>query len=335
MENSTSQSDSSNQPPFYKRKAFIYLSIACIALITTGIAAMFHKNYPGVKLKDLAAELINNDVPPGGNRAVLTTASGKKIVLNEAADGELGEESGLIFRKTGNGELMYETSAEVTGNLNEDFHTITTPKGGTYQITLPDGSRVWLNAGSTLTFPLNLVHNKERRIEISGEAYLEVTKGAMHPFRVSTNHQLIKVLGTHFNINNYTDDHVVKTTLLEGSLKMRPFGKEATSSEDVVLKVGQQGIIERGSINVVRIDTAEVLAWKNGLFICNNEPLESIMKRVSRWYDIDVVYQDIDTSKLFDVKVSRFEHVSKVLSLLEKAGGVHFKMEPGKIIAMK
>lgn len=334
MENNTSQSDPSNQPPFYKRKAFIYLSIACIALIVTGIAAMFHRNYPGVKLKDLAAELINNDVPPGGNRAVLTLANGQTIILNEAADGKLGEEAGLIFRKTGHGQLTYEIKGNAVENQDDDFHTITTPKGGTYQIILPDGSKVWLNAASTIRFPLNLTYNKERKVEINGEAYLEVVKDAVHPFKVTTNQQLLKVLGTHFNICNYTDDEIVKTTLLEGSLRMKAFGENA-SSPGIILKMGEQGIVDHGVVRMVKADTTEALAWKNGLFICNNEPLGNIMKRVSRWYDVEVVYQDIDPSKIFDVKASRLEHISKVLGMLELTGNVHFKMEPGKIIAMK
>lgn len=334
MEN-TSQTDPLKEAPFYKRKAFIYLSIACIALITTGIAAMFHRNYPGVKLKDLAAELINNDVPPGGNRAVLTLASGETIVLNEVADGKLGEESGLIFRKTGDGELMYEINANASEDHNGDFHTITTPKGGTYHITLPDGSKVWLNAASTLKFPLNLLSRKDRKVELNGEAYLEVIKDVKHPFKVITDQQSLQVLGTNFNVCNYKDDQFAKTTLLEGSLKMKTVGTNLSSPEEVILRSGQQGIVDHGTLSTIKADTAEVLAWKNGLFVCNNEPLESIMKRISRWYDVEIVYQDIDPRKIFDVKISRFEHVSKVLNLLEMAGGVHFKMEPGKIVAMK
>src|SRR5690606_1448893 len=126
----------------------------------------------------------------------------------------------IIFHKTGNGELMYEISANAVEDHN-DFHTISTPKGGTYQVTLPDGSKVWLNAASTLKFPLNLASEKERKIELNGEAYLEVVKDAKRPFKVITDQQLLQVLGTHFNISNYTDDQTVKTTLLEGSLRMK------------------------------------------------------------------------------------------------------------------
>lgn len=335
MENNTSPSESIHEPPFYKRKAFIYLAIACIALIATGIAALFHKNYPGVNLKNLAAELINHDLPPGGSRAVLTLADGSTIVLNEAADGKLGEEAGLIFRKTGNGQLLYEIGTYDEGGPYQGYHTISTPRGGTYQITLPDGSKVWLNAESTLKFPVNLVDLKERVVELNGEAYLDVIKDEKHPFKLITDRQLIKILGTKLNVNNYDNDTLAKTTLVTGSIHLNALGKNKAAEKEVALKGNQQAIVSLQDINVLKADTTEVLAWKNGWFVFNNEPLESIMKKVSRWYDVEVGYQDINKHKTFTGKVSRFEHVSKVLKLLESAGGIHFVMEQGKITAAK
>lgn len=335
MENNTSQPEPFNEPPFYKRKAFIYLSVACIALIATGIAAMFHKNYPGVNLKNLAAELINHDIPPGGSRAILTLPSGKVIVLNEAADGELGREAGLIFRKTGNGELLYERDHMYTGLQYDAFHIISTPKGGTYQITLPDGSKVWLNAASTFKFSANFSTMKVREVELSGEAYLEVVKDLKHPFRVITDKQLVKVLGTHFNVNNYADDQIAKTTIFRGSVNVSALNKVAPSETDIILKTSQQAIVDHGRVTTIKADTAEVRAWKNGLFVFDNESLESIMKKISRWYDVEVIYQNIDMNSIFSGSVSRFEHVSTVLKQLELSGGVHFKIEEGKIIAMK
>lgn len=332
MENNTSPSESVQEPPFYKRKAFIYLAIACIALIATGIAAMFHKNYPGVNLKNLAAELINHDLPPGGDRAVLTLADGKTIVLNEAADGKLGEEAGLVFRKTGNGQLLYEVNDEEAGPY-QGFHTITTPRGGTYQITLPDGSKVWLNAESTLKFPVNLADLKEREVELSGEAYLEVTKDAKHPFKVISPRQWIKILGTKLNVSSYRNDSLGKTTLVNGSIHVSTLNK--VPGTGVTLKANQQAVVSHGNISVLKVDTTAVLAWKNGWFVFDHEPLESIMKKVSRWYDVDVSYQGIDKHQLFTGKVSRAEHVSAVLKQLESAGGIHFIMEQGKIIAAK
>jgi hypothetical protein len=318
--------------PFYKQRAFIYLSIACLALIATGIAAMFHKNYPNINFKNLAAEFVSHDIPPGGNRAILTLADGKAITLNEAADGELVNEAGIVVRKTGNGQLVYEAVGD-DKDAGHTYHTVSTPKGGTYQVMLPDGTKVWLNAASTLIFPTSFVSLTERRIELNGEAYFEVTKDIKHPFKIVTKKQEVQVLGTHLNISSYADDSFVKTTLFEGAIKVSNL--HTTNRSMVILKPGQQSIIKQGVITVVKADPKEVLAWKNGLFIFDDEPLESIMKKVSRWYDVDVVYQGVDKNKLFDGSVSRFDHASKVLRQLELRGGVHFKIEEGKIIAMK
>nr|WP_121269248.1 FecR family protein [Pedobacter schmidteae] len=326
--------------PFYKRKSFIYLTAACLALMITGIAAMFHKNYPGVKFKDFATDLINHDIPPGGSRAVLTLANGKTITLNEAADGELVKEAGIVVRKTGHGQLVYEVAGDNGDNGTLNYNTISTPKGGTYQIILPDGTKVWLNAASELRFPTSFVSVKERRIELSGEAYFEVAKiniktkapgtvGARMPFIVSTDKQEVEVLGTHFNVNSYADDVRAKTTLLEGAVRVK------AGNVTKVLRPGQQSIAGKGEIEVINADLDEAMAWKNGVFVFNDEPLESIMKKVARWYDVEVVYQDIDKHKRFGGSVSRFDHVSKVLRQLELTGGVHFKIEEGRITAMK
>lgn len=331
MENNNNQSEPVNEPPFYKRNAFIYLAIACIALIATGIAAMFHKNYPGVNLKNLAAELINHDIPPGGNRAVLMLANGKTVVLNEAADGILEDEDGVVLRKTGNGQLRYEVGNNYSQNQYDSFHTISTPKGGVYEITLSDGSVIWLNAASTLKFNAR----KERKIELSGEAYLKVVRNAKHPFVVVTDRQTIQVSGAHFNVNNYTDQPTVKTSLFEGNLELSPSGVQSSSASGIALKVGQGGIIDHGSIRTMKVDTAEVLAWKNGLFVFENEPLGSIMKKISRWYDVEVIYQHADPYETFVGRISRYEHLSAVLKLLEATGKVHFKIEQGKIFVMK
>lgn len=319
--------------PFYKRKAFIYLSAACIALIVTGIAAMLHNNYPNVKFKDLAAELVSHDIPPGGNKAILTLADGKTITLNEAADGELVKAEGMVIRKTGHGQLVYEVVGNEAAAATDSHNTVSTPKGGTYQIILPDGTTVWLNAASTLKFPTSFVSLNERKVELNGEAYFEVTKNAKQPFKVLTAKQEVQVLGTHFNISSYADEPAVKTTLFEGSVKVKNL--RGVKEGNVILKPGQQSIINEGVIKVTKADVDEVLAWKNGVFVFNDEPLESIMKKVSRWYDVEVVYEGVDKNKLFGGSVSRFDNVSKVLRQLELTGGVHFKVEEGRIIAMK
>lgn len=319
--------------PFYKRRAFVYLTAACIALIVTGIAAIFHKNYPDVKFPDLGLEFAVQDIPPGGHKAILTLADGRTITLNEAADGELAKESGIVVRKAGNGQLVYEVTGQTDQAAALTYNTISTPKGGTYQVILPDGTIVWLNAASSLRFPTSFVSLKERKIELSGEAYFEVAKDVRHPFRVLTSKQEVQVLGTHFNISSYLDDKIEKTTLFEGSVKVSNLQKSGDAS--VILVPGQQSNIIEAETTITKADLDDVLAWKNGVFVFNDEPLESIMKKVSRWYDVEVVYDGIDKNKLFGGSVSRFDNVSKVLRQLELTGGVHFKVEEGRIIVMK
>lgn len=320
--------------PFYQRKDFLYLAAACLALIVAGVASIFYKNSPTLNFSDLSSINAEKDIPPGGNKAILTLADGKTIVLNEVADGELAKAGGMLIRKTGNGQLIYEVTAGQSTAAGYTYNTISTPKGGTYQVILPDGTKVWLNAASSLKFPTSFTAMKERKIELSGEAYFEVTKDVKHPFIVHTDKQEIEVLGTHFNISSYADESFLKTTLFEGSVKVSNL--EKTGSLPVVLKPGQQSILAKGEIKVGQVDIDEVLAWKNGLFVFNDEPLEHIMKKVSRWYDVEVVYEPgLDKNKRFGGSVSRFDKVSKVLRQLELTGGVHFKVEEGRITAMK
>ncbi|TKC07155.1 FecR family protein [Pedobacter frigoris] len=318
-----------NVIPFYKTRAFIYLTAACIALMVAGLATLFY-NYPGVKFKNFTVELQEEDIAPGGNKATLTLADGKVITLNEAADGELVNESGIVIRKTGNGQVVYEVTGNNGSQKRPVYNTISTPKGGTYQIVLPDGTRVWLNAASTLKFPSTFANLMNRKVELSGEAYFEAAKDKDHPFIVKSHDQEVKVLGTHFNISSYTDETQTKTTLLEGKIEVVSGGKTA------LLKPGQQSTVQATrAINLANADVEAEMAWKNGLFIFDDEPLESIMRKISRWYDVEVVYQDIDKNRLFGGSVSRFDHVSKVLRQLELTGRVHFKIEEGKIIITK
>ncbi|WP_316794676.1 FecR family protein [Pedobacter frigoris] len=315
--------------PFYKTKAFIYLTAACIALMVGGLTTLFY-NYPGVKFKNFTVELPEEDIAPGGNKATLTLADGKVITLNEAADGELVNDAGIIIRKTGHGQLVYEVTGKNVSQNGPVYNTVSTPKGGTYKIILPDGSRVWLNAASMLKFPSTFSNLINRNVELSGEAYFEVAKDKNHPFVVKSHQQEVKVLGTHFNISSYIDEDQTSTTLLEGQVQVTSDGKNR------ILKPGQQSVIDaNGKIAVQEADVDGVMSWKNGLFVFDDEPLESIMKKVSRWYDVEVVYQGIDKNKRFGGSVSRFDHVSKVLRQLELTGSVHFKIEGGRIIAMK
>lgn len=314
------------QTPFYKRSAFIYLCIACVALIVTGIAAMFHNNQPGSKFKNFSDQLVTYDIPPGGNKAILTLEDGRTITLNEVPNGKLADQSGVTITKIGHGELAYHT--ETTGALVHAgiTNTIVTPNGGTYVITLADGTRVWLNAESKLSFPATFDGMQERKVDLVGEAYFEVVS-ERKPFKVLTKNQEIEVSATHFNVECYPGDVLSKTTLFEGPAKVG-----TTSAQKVSLVPGQQAIINQGTIRLITVDLDDVLAWKSGVFVFEEEPLEDIMKKISRWYDVDVIYQNIDKNKLFTANAPRSENVSKVLKRLELSGGVHFKIEEGRII---
>ncbi|WP_316751495.1 FecR family protein [Pedobacter gandavensis] len=320
--------------PFHKRKAFFYLAVACMTLIMSGTIALFYSKDSNSEFQNLSSlTYAGKDISAGGDKAKLTLGNGKVIVLNEASDGELLKVGGMLIRKTGNGQLVYEVAADQVLGTAYTYNIISTPKGGTYHVILPDGTKVWLNAASSLKFPTSFTYQKERNIELTGEAYFEVSKDAKHPFRVHTPKQEVEVLGTHFNISSYVDELAVKTTLFEGSVKVSNLHKEGSH---IILKPGEQSVVSKGEITVAKADLEEALAWKNGLFVFNDEPLEGIMKKVSRWYDVEVVYEPgLDKNKRFGGSVSRFDKVSKVLRQLELTGGVHFKIEEGRIIAMK
>lgn len=274
------------------------------------------------------------DIAPGGNKAFLTLANGKRIVLTDAKNGELAEESGIKVIKTADGQLVYNVSngiSPVTGT-----NKIETPAGGQYQVRLPDGTKVWLNAASSLTFPTKFA-KLERRVMLSGEAYFEVAKDKRHPFIVKTEQQEVEVLGTHFNINSYQDEPELKTTLLEGSVKVTLNSSARhlkMQDKGIIIKPSQQAILQNNKLKIQTVDIQEAVDWKNGEFIFNNESLESIMRKISRWYNVDISYGNIRRTKLFSGKISRFENVSEVLNMLELTGEVHFKTEERRITVL-
>ena len=261
------------------------------------------------------------DLPPGGNKAVLTLGDGSEIILDSAKNGNLGNQGNSNITKSKTGELIYnEGSAKAVNTIV--FNTVTTPKGGQYHIVLPDGSGVWLNAASSLKFPTSFT-GKERRVEITGEVYFEVMHNAKMPFIVKINETEVAVLGTHFNVMAYPDEKTLKTTLLEGAVKVSRAGKSAT------LSPGQQASITNsvGNINVLtNVDTEKEMAWKNGYFQFEDENLESIMRQVSRWYDVDVNYDGNMSKEHFTGRLPRNANVSKVLKILSLSG-VKFRIE--------
>jgi transmembrane sensor len=278
------------------------------------------------------------DVDPGGSKAVLTLADGSKIILDQAGKGKLAQQAGVQIVKTTNGQLVYtikEATGPGKGTASNLTNTISTPRGGQYQVNLPDGTRVWLNAASSLKFPLSFAGLKERKVELKGEAYFEVEKDAAIPFIVQSDQQTVQVIGTHFNINSYEDEPTTKTTLLEGAVKVTAVN--GTAAEQAFLKPGQQALINSAStsVKVIRVDPMVEIAWKNGQFFFENEPIKNIMKKIARWYDVEVIYEDDVTGKTVWGSVTRYAKVSKVLSILELTGGIHFKVEGRRIIVHK
>jgi len=264
-------------------------------------------------------ELAEHDIAPGRNTATLTLANGSKIVLAESVKGKLATESGIIITKDADGHIVYQVD-DVRGTTSQNklaYNTLSTTKGEQYQVNLPDGTKVWLNAASSLTYAPSFSGRSERIVQLSGEAYFEVAKDKLHPFIVKTRDQEVKVLGTHFNVNSYRDESTEKTTLLEGSVNI---------NNKAVLQPGQQSVVSNaGNIQVQQADLSGAVAWKNGYFQFNDVPLQIIMRQISRWYDIDIIYKGTLTNDAFNGVIDRKASLSRILKILEK-GGVKFSV---------
>ena len=299
---------------------------AAIITIALGLAAWFQFIRPK---KDIAAiqpqtERFKNDIAPGGNHATLTLANGQKVMLDSAADGLIARQNGSSIIKA-SGELKYTQA----GRLDQvQYNTLATPRGGQYQLTLPDGSRVWLDASSSIRYPTSF-RNTERRVEISGQAYFEIAHRQPQPFTVSVNGTETRDIGTAFNIDAYGDEPALKVTLVEGSVIV------SKNARTLTLSPNQQAQVKQDQIELVRdADTEAALAWKNGLFQFEGASVATIMNQLSRWYDIQVEYES-PISKHFRGTISRNVNVSDVFRMLELTGEVHFKIEGKKITVMK
>jgi transmembrane sensor len=269
------------------------------------------------------------DIAPGKNIATLTLSNGQKVNLNNAGNGQVAIQAGVKIIKAGSGQITYVAGA-VRNAVDIELNNISTPRGGQWQVTLPDGSKVWLNSSSSLSYPAKFHGQKRRIVELSGEAYFEIAKNKTHPFIVKTDKQSVEVLGTHFNINSYPDEPSVKTTLAEGRVRVSDL-----TGKTKVLVPGQQAILKNGTLTVGDANVEEALAWKNGYFRFNDESIQSIMRKLSRWYNIEVQYgEDIYTEGL-NGKVSRFKNISQVLRALEATKTVHFKIEGRRVTVMK
>ncbi|AFD07227.1 FecR family protein [Solitalea canadensis] len=254
------------------------------------------------------------DILPGSDKALLTLADGTVKSLTDAQNGIVATQGGVRIEKDGNGNVRYFVGPQEAESTA--MNTIATPKGGKFQVTLPDGSKAMLNAASSLSYPVHFTGN-ERRVRMTGEVYFEIKKLVRPegkgniPFFVETDKQEIQVLGTHFNVNAYGDENTVRTTLVEGSVNVR-----CNSGQSVLLKPGQQAVLT-GTLEVREADIQQQLAWVNGDFIFRGETLENVLRQVSRWYDVDVECPAHIGQLRFNGMVSRSQPISSIIKMIQ------------------
>ena len=300
-----------------KSRVFLYATAATVLLMAALFMVFRYTNTPSLPRHIISEK---PDLKPGGDKATLTIADGRTIALDSTQKNIV--EAGNVQVTNAGGQLLYEGNSS-----KEEWHTLTTPKGGQYRLVLPDGSMVWLNAASSITYPTAFT-GSQRTVEITGEAYFEVMHYENRRFIVSANRITTEVLGTHFNVNAYDDEAGMKITLLEGSVKI-----SQNNGRSAILKPGQQAQLETdGKLLVTdNINTEEVLAWKNGWFDFNDASIETIMRQVARWYGVDIRYEG-KVNYHFNAEIERNVPVSKLFQLLEMTDRVHFTIKDTTII---
>ncbi|MDE1192756.1 MAG: FecR family protein [Arachidicoccus sp.] len=302
---------------------------AIILLISAGIAVYYWKE-KSIK-KQIIAETANisKDILPGGNKAILTLADGSEVVLDSVQKGQVFNQGQSNIIKSDDGLLIYQNNKN--DNVSARYNTLSTPRSGQYRLVLPDGTKVWLNAASSIRYPVAFA-GKERVVEVTGEAYFEVIHIENMPFRVKTGRNVIEDIGTHFNINAYEDEPSTKVSLLEGKVKIN-----TDKTEGTVLIPGQQGQINStGNIKIeVDKNIGASIAWKNGYFdFEDGENLQGIMRQISRWYDVNVEYEGGISDMHFGGKITRDCNLSEVLKILSFSN-IHYRIENKNLIIMK
>lgn len=307
--------------PVYKRRSFqVAASILLFLVISLDVANQ-------LRHKPMILRAQNHDLAPGGNKAVLTLADGSKLDLNGIKNGALTAQPGAHIIKQ-SGQLAYNAATDNSSSIQVGYNTLTTPKGGQYQLTLIDGTKVWLNAASSLRFP-TAFSGSERVVELNGEAYFEVAHNSKQPFKVKTAGQLVQDIGTQFDVNSYPDEDAVTTTLIEGSVKIYD------AKGQTLIKPGQQYLLKNSGLSEVKDDVNidEVTAWKSGMFQFNNADIKTIMRQIGRWYNVDVEYAGQIPASTYHGRISRNSNASTVLKILELSG-INFTIE-GRTIIVK
>jgi len=286
---------------------------AAVILISFGI--YFYKQFDSTFTHPIPKQA---EVMPGKIGATLTLADGRKISLGNIGNGDTTIDGGIHIVKTADGQLIYELS-DLNGADNK-VHTLSTGPGETIALTLPDKSRVWLNASSSIRYATHIAKHAERNVSLNGEAYFEVFKDHQHPFVVVNREQKVQVLGTSFNIEAYPNEATMKTTLLEGSVRIST-ESDGTIKVVKILKPNQQATVQAGRITIQEVIADDAIAWKQGFFLFNSERLESVMNKISRWYNVEVIFENPELkNETMLGTISRYDQLSKVLKVIERTG---------------
>lgn len=315
-------------------KLYLKLSIAALILIFFAVGFHFYsweQHSPEGVRKLKVASIKPNDIQPGGNKAILTLADGSKIELDESKNGILVNQGSFNVRKSADGVIAYVFNSHDKDLASRAtlpiYNTIETPVGGKYQLILADGTRVWLNSASSLRFPV-IFNSDSREVELKGEAYFEVSKELGRKFSVRSGNQSVEVLGTHFNINAYSDEHSIRTTLLEGEVRVI----ELNSKDSKLLKPGEQSIVDK-NIYIENIDTQTEIAWKEGYFNFSRADIETVMRQLARWYGVHAKYEGVLPEHHFSGAISTDLTLLEVLEILEKSN-IHFKLVGKEVTVM-
>lgn len=314
--------------PVRKRRwpAVAAAAILILSIGAAGASYWYFRN-PARINRPLAQNVFKNDVLPGSNKAILTLSNGTKIILDSAHNGALARQGNTTVIKLDGGQLAYKGGQSTPQPADIRYNTIATPRGGQYQVILPDGSKVWLNAASSLSFP-TAFGGRERKVLLEGEAYFEIQKDKARPFLVEVGKMKVKVLGTRFDVMAYGDEEAVKTTLLDGAVRIW-----GTQKDSVTLNPGEQAELKKNQNLEVRpgIDVDAAIAWKDGLFYFHDADIKTVMRQLARWYNVEVTYNNMETKEGFYAKIPRATNLSTVLQALTLTGKLHIDIEGNRV----
>ncbi|MDB5126853.1 FecR family protein [Mucilaginibacter sp.] len=308
------------------------ISAAALAFILLS-AGVYVLKRPKIEEQAFVKPVIKKQtILPGANVAMLTLGNGKIISLNAVSKGKLAMQGNTVITKNTDGQISYQVINDRKNDITKEpitYNTLTTPPGGQFKITLPDGSNVWLNAASSIKYPSRFNGN-ERHVELHGEAYFEIFKNKNIPFTVTAENIAIKVLGTHFNVMAYKNEPAINTTLLEGSVSL------SAKNSHALLSPGEQAVLSMGAekIQVSNVNVDDAVAWKNGYFSFRKTNIRTAMNKIARWYNVDVEYRGNVNNKVLGGTVSRAENITELLNYLELTGIAKFKIDGRRIVVI-